>query len=588
MLDQAKKLYDLGWNVIPVQHRSKASLVPWKEWQTVRVPYEKLTEWFGTGETGIGVVCGQVSGGLAVLDFDSFEAFGRWSKANPKTSTSIPLARSGRGFHAVFRSESLLPSGQFRIKGETEPSGDILSDRKLCVLPPTIHPSTGAPRVWVSEPDGTLPTLTLEELGVEPVRPEKPSITVTQTVPVQEGQRHGFLVSMAGRLRNLGMGNWSLEASLLSVNKERCQPPLDDGEVKDIAVWASSLDVHSLKGIGSEEQRREGPMLVPHDCFPIGSEQEPSRFEGMFLSLSEYLTETRAAEVEWLLEGLLPVGYLVILGGTSKAGKTCLLTNLALCVAEGREFLGLPVTQSPVLWVALEETEAERRIAIEAYDGEPDDLYTTHEKVYIDRAEGIEALRYWIRKTGARLLVIDPLYGAHRAESLSDGSAARRVLQPLKDLCRTEGVTAVIVHHLTKNTAAGMVRERLADSNQILASASMDVLLDATEMGDGSREIVLHCRGRGDFANQNWVVRSTGMGDYTLLRHGTEVGKGSEATDQTILEALAVSVTATAEQMSQTTGIPLGTVRNRLLDLRKSGAVIIVGKSDRSNVYQAA
>lgn len=577
-------LYGYGWNVIPVMQKSKAPTIGWTEWQTNRIPYEKLEEWFGTGEPGIGVVCGQVSNGLAVLDFDTFEAYGRWTKANPDLATSLPSARSGRGFHIFFRSVDYLPSGQFRLIGETEPVGDILSEKKLCILPPTLHPKSGRPRTWVREPGETVPTATLDQLGVETFRVEKPTIRIDQTMPVLEGQRHGFLVSMAGKLRNLGMGNWSLEASLLGLNRERCDPPLEEPEVKEIATWAAKTEIHSPY---TRENEEPWETDVPHDNEPIGNDED-SPYAGMFLSLSEYLDQSASTDVEWLVEGFLPVGYLVVVGGLSKSGKSCLMTDLALCLAEGRDFLGMPVEQGPVLWCALEESESERRIALEAYDVRPDPLYTSHSKIRIDKPEGIEALRYWVRKTGAKLVVIDPLYAAHSAESLSDGSAARRVLQPLKDLCRTEGISVIVLHHLTKGTSQGMVRERMADSNQILASASMDMLLDSSEMGDGSRELVLHCRGRGEFANQVWVLRSERMGRYELLRHGRDAGKGSEATDATILEALRAMDGATAESLAESTGITVGTVRNRLIELRKKEAVYQDGKQGRSNLDRAA
>src|SRR5688572_6251399 len=97
--------------------------------------------------------------------------------------------------------------------------------------------------------------------------------------------------------------------------------------------------------------------------------------------------------------------------------------------------------------------------------------------------------------------------------------AARNALQGLKDLCNEENCTAIIIHHLTKNVSAGMVRERMADSNQILATASMDILMDSKETADG-RLLTLKCRGRGSFANQTWVVRSRSVTEYELVSQG--------------------------------------------------------------------
>ena len=58
-------------------------------------------------------------------------------------------------------------------------------------------------------------------------------------------------------------------------------------------------------------------------------------------------------------------------------------------------------------------------MALRQYPDTPTNLYLTHEKPLIDTPEGLAGLRHWILKTGARLLVIDPLYGANQAESVS-------------------------------------------------------------------------------------------------------------------------------------------------------------------------
>lgn len=585
VLETAIKLYDAGWCVLPIIHGSKAPTVPWLGLQRERATEDETRLWFAGQDVGLGVICGQVSGGLYVLDFDDAEAYGDWARANPDWAVQLPTATTGRGFHVFCCSDGVMESGRFRMPGSTKDAGDILAEKKLCVLPPTRHPN--GTRAWLTEPDGQPPTVTLADLGV--CRSGPAHVSTKEGGPVEavlEGGRHQYLLSVAGRLRNEGLGQDALRASLEAVNRERCSPPLPLQEVQSVADWAARAEAHSLRGYFWEEQG-DGPSFLT-TATPKGNEQDDDRFGGMFLPLGQYLTQTNAAEIEWLVEDFLPVGYLVVVGGTSKAGKTCLLTSLALHVADGQDFLGMATSQSPVLWCALEETETERRIALECYDGQPDALWTSHAKVNIDQADGIAALRYWVRKTGAKLLVIDPLYGAHSADNLTDGTSARRVLQPLKDLCREERLTALVIHHLNKAVSVGMTRERMADSNQILAAASMDILIDSSESADGARELRLQCRGRGDFANQTWVVKSPQMGEYVLMRHGKGVDKGSEATDAAILDALSSLGSGTAEVVAQETGHPLGTVRNRLTALGRVGSVTIAGKDGRSNVYRAA
>jgi hypothetical protein len=296
------------------------------------------------------------------------------------------------------------------------------------------------------------------------------------------------------------------------------------------------------------------------------------------------LSQSEADSDRWVVDGLIPEGYLVVMGGTSKAGKSCLATALGMAVATGADFLGMPTTASSVLWLALEESEGERAEVLRMYRETPEGFYVTHEKLCIDRAEDVEAMRWWIRRTGAKMVVVDPLYGATKAESLADGRAAREVLAPLKELCRTERVAAVVLHHFRKSRGESVNRETFADSNQILAAASMDIRLEATVAGDGSREIKLSCNGRGRFANQTLLVRSASETEFALVsRCGTGSGEGA-LRDDAILQALR-SGAMTAESLADAVGQPVRTVQNRLTRLKKSGTVVEVGQDGRATVY---
>jgi hypothetical protein len=56
--------------VPPKQDGSKAPLGEWKEYQSQRPNESVLNSWYSDSRTGIGLVCGAVSGNLEVLDFD--------------------------------------------------------------------------------------------------------------------------------------------------------------------------------------------------------------------------------------------------------------------------------------------------------------------------------------------------------------------------------------------------------------------------------------------------------------------------------------------------------------------------------------
>lgn len=56
---------------------------------------------------------------------------------------------------------------------------------------------------------------------------------------IPEGQRNQTLTSMGGTMRRRGMTETAIEAALLITNKERCSPPLPDGEISQIAKSVS-------------------------------------------------------------------------------------------------------------------------------------------------------------------------------------------------------------------------------------------------------------------------------------------------------------------------------------------------------------
>ena len=71
----------------------------------------------------------------------------------------------------------------------------------------------------------------------------------------------------------------------------------------------------------------------------------------------------------------MPKRHVTLLGGHGGIGKSSLALGIAAHVACGRDFAGLPVTQSPVVFVSLEDEAAIVRLrlrkVIEAYQLPP-------------------------------------------------------------------------------------------------------------------------------------------------------------------------------------------------------------------------
>jgi AAA domain len=293
--------------------------------------------------------------------------------------------------------------------------------------------------------------------------------------------------------------------------------------------------------------------------------------------------------MEWLIEDLLPLSYLAVVGATSKCGKSCFITNMADAVTHGTPFLGKKTLKCPILWVACEESEAERAMVLSLYPDVSNNYLLTHQRVSLDSPESINALRWWVRKSKAKLIVIDPLYGAIEMQSISKGVEGRSSLKDLKELCRVENVSAVVLHHTNKNVSVGMTRERFADSGQILAVASTDWLIEARIKPDGTRDLMMSTTGRGAFANKRLLIHSPSLTEYELVAEGTGDSVFTEDRNDDLVRELQKHQNGlTAMELAQTLRLQPRTTQNRLTQLLRQNEIVVLEKRGKASVYGVA
>jgi hypothetical protein len=104
ILDHARRYFAAGLSVIPVRaDGSKAAAVRWGDFQDRMPTPDELVGWFSPGsQYGVAVVCGAVSGNLAVLDFESQAAWDNWHRRAVETGLAplfagFPLVRTPKG-----------------------------------------------------------------------------------------------------------------------------------------------------------------------------------------------------------------------------------------------------------------------------------------------------------------------------------------------------------------------------------------------------------------------------------------------------------------------------------------------------------
>ncbi len=157
LLDNALEYVAVGLSIIPTRGKKAACL--WKKYQRERPSPETVLKLFNRPNiTGLAVVLGPASGGLACRDFDVQAAYDQWATAHPDLAQSLPTVQTARGQHVYFRAPGAsgiqkLPDGELRCSGG------------ICLLPPSLHPEGPTYRWQNPLPDGSLPILDPVQAG---------------------------------------------------------------------------------------------------------------------------------------------------------------------------------------------------------------------------------------------------------------------------------------------------------------------------------------------------------------------------------------------------------------------------------------
>jgi hypothetical protein len=127
-LAAARAYHRAGLSVIPIKpDGSKAPAVRWDVYRRSLPTAEEIERWFGPGRYGIALVCGRVSGGREVIDFDQADLFEPWRELvearRPGLVGRLPLVRTPRpGLQLHYTCEAVEGNQKLAQKPGTDPS----------------------------------------------------------------------------------------------------------------------------------------------------------------------------------------------------------------------------------------------------------------------------------------------------------------------------------------------------------------------------------------------------------------------------------------------------------------------------------
>jgi regulatory protein RepA len=189
-----------------------------------------------------------------------------------------------------------------------------------------------------------------------------------------------------------------------------------------------------------------------------------------------------------LIDGLLRAGHKMLVAGPSKAGKSFLLLELAIAIAEGREWLGMPVQQGRVLYVNLEldPISALHRIrdlyqALQWAPAHADALQLWQLR---GKAMPLDALAPRLirraQKGGYTAIIIDPLYKILTGDENSAHEMALFCNQ-FDRICADLGCATIYCHHHSKGLQAEKASMDRASGSGVFAR-DPDALIDLIEL----------------------------------------------------------------------------------------------------------
>jgi len=189
-----------------------------------------------------------------------------------------------------------------------------------------------------------------------------------------------------------------------------------------------------------------------------------------------------------LIDGVLREGHKLLLSGPSKAGKSYLLLQLTLAIAEGREWVGWPCSQGRVLYVNLELDRVSclhrirdlyQRLGWTPANVANVDLWNLRGKAVPMDALAPKLIRR-AAKRRYKAIIIDPIYKVITGDENAADKMAHFCNQ-FDRVCAELGAAVIYCHHHSKGSQ-GQKSARDRSSGSGVFARDPDAILDIIEL----------------------------------------------------------------------------------------------------------
>lgn len=283
----------------------------------------------------------------------------------------------------------------------------------------------------------------------------------------------------------------------------------------------------------------------------------------------EQLFALELPEVEYVVDGILPLGSAALLSAREKAGKGLITLDLCAAVALGEPFLDRAVREGPVIYCAAEEhiRDVRQRIATRLGERRDAPLYvlpldgSTGDRLNLDDPETMQQLWNMVVSLEPVVIVLDTLRELHdRQEDKSDEMGP--LLRPVRQLAHQTNVAIVVNHHQNRG---GTFR----GSTAIRAAFDLEWAFNRTDAGDEAGDPKGTLRVEGRHGPRTILTVRLGQGLRWELDQPTLVSREAGGRERILSHLAAVNSGQTAEEIAAGTSIKLKTVQNVVAALQK-------------------
>ncbi len=276
---------------------------------------------------------------------------------------------------------------------------------------------------------------------------------------------------------------------------------------------------------------------------------------------------------QFLVDGLLPAGQLVMLGGRGKAGKSWLILQLIAAIDRGAPFLGRPTQHGRVLYLALEDGRRRMNQRPKILKWQPSPAIDIGFKIdkFDAGGEGLAHIRQAIADKGYDLVVIDTLVKTLSGSADENNNTyMAAICNDLADMAHDSGACILIVHHVSKQLV----------ENPFDALRGASAIRDAYDVGmmlvrkHGAKEATIYTEAR-DFDAEDMTIKQADNGAGWEYLGDATLGQSIAAGRVGLNDLRVAGDGATAAEIAEATGKSEAGVRAVMKTAEKHGYVSV-------------